>query len=510
VTGVSLLGHPLIAIGHTRGMAWTHTVNFSFRFALYELGLVPGQPTSYLYDGHAEAMRPQTVTVQARDAGGSLQPRSHTFWLTRYGPMVDVQPPAIAWNPVKGYAMRDINANYLRLMDQFLAIDRAQSVAELRRALVRWQGIPWVNTIAADSGGHAYYADLSVTPHITDQQIHDCVTPGVGTAALQAARLPVLDGSKPSCALGSDPDAVQSGIFGPSHLPQLERRDYVRNSNDPPWLANPHQPLTGYPFVVNDTTHDIGLRPRLSIKMVEGRLHGTDGEGPPGFTLGLMQRAALGDRNYSAELARDAVVSMCERNPVLIASDGGAVQTGPACGALRAWNLRADLDSRGEGLWKEFWLRVLGLSTPVWTTPFDAADPVDTPSGFAADSPDVKRAFADAVEYLQQHAIAPDATTGSLQHPGDVPLHGCDAQEGCFDDIGLSNSPTAPVSYHLADYAHPDFGTSSLQATTWTGRDAQPVAATILTYSQSTNPASPFSNDQAELFSSKTWLTSGG
>ena len=526
VAGVSLLGHPLIEIGHTAGMAWMHTVNFSFRFALYELNLVPGDPTSYIYNGQAEAMHPQTVSVTTRGSDGHLEQRTHVLWVTRYGPMVNVQAPALAWSPVKGYAMTDINATNLRLLDQFLAMDEAQSVTQLRRALVRWQAIPWVNTIAADSAGNAFYADISMTPHITDQQIHDCVTAPVGTLALQKARLPVLDGSNPACALGNDPDAVQPGILGPHNLPQLERRDYVRNSNDPPWLANPHHPLTGYPYVANDPDDDVGLRPRLAIKMIEARLHGTDGYGPPGSTVPLMERMTLNDRNLSAELARGPVVAMCQSNPMLLASDAKLIDVSHACNALERWDLHANLASRGEALWKEFWLRVVALQTPYWNKPFDPSDPVNTPNDFNAQSPDVERTFADAVEYLQQHNIAPNATVASTQvvnkRIGRIPIPGCTDAEGCFNVIELSNSPTVPVTYHIDDYAHPDFGSSSIQVTGWQtsiswrcrrGRGCRrrrvlrPHSETIMTYSQSANPASPFSFDQTLLFSRKRWIT---
>jgi hypothetical protein len=67
--------------------------------------------------------------------------------------------------------------------------------------------------------------------------------------------------------------------------------------------------------------------------------------------------------------------------------------------------------------------------------------------------------------------------------------------------------PITPVTYHLADYAHPDFGTSSLRATTWTA-SGEPTSATILTYSQSANAVSPFSHGQAPLFSRRRCVES--
>jgi hypothetical protein len=41
---------------------------------------------------------------------------------------------------------------------------------------------------------------------------------------------------------------------------------------------------------------------------------------------------------------------------------------------------------------------------------------------------------------------------------------------------------------------------------TWRKKTSCPDARTILTYSQSTNPSSPFFSDQTKLFSQKKWV----
>ena len=48
-------------------------------------------------------------------------------------------------------------------------------------------------------------------------------------------------------------------------------------------------------------------------------------------------------------------------------------------------------------------------------------------------------------------------------------------------------------------------GSSYVQAVTWNDGPC-PDAATILTYSQSANPRSPFFADQGPLFSRKQWV----
>ena len=40
---------PGVLIGFNEHVAWTHTVSAGYRMTLYELTLVPGDPTSYQY-----------------------------------------------------------------------------------------------------------------------------------------------------------------------------------------------------------------------------------------------------------------------------------------------------------------------------------------------------------------------------------------------------------------------------------------------------------------------------
>jgi len=71
VMGGTLSGYPPIGIGFNRHVAWTHTTSTARRFVLFQLKLVPGDPTSYLVDGRPEKMRQQTVTAAGR---------THTFY----------------------------------------------------------------------------------------------------------------------------------------------------------------------------------------------------------------------------------------------------------------------------------------------------------------------------------------------------------------------------------------------------------------------------------------------
>ncbi len=83
VIGAALQGVPVVNIGFTRGVAWSHTVSTARRFTPYELDLRRGRPTEYIVDGRAVKMRKRTVRVRVRGGGT----RRHTFYETRWGPV---------------------------------------------------------------------------------------------------------------------------------------------------------------------------------------------------------------------------------------------------------------------------------------------------------------------------------------------------------------------------------------------------------------------------------------
>jgi acyl-homoserine-lactone acylase len=154
-------------------------------------------------------------------------------------------------------------------------------------------------------------------------------------------------------------------------------------------------------------------------------------------------------------------------------------------------------------LWDEFFNRLNGPGgqhDAWWTVPYDRNDPLATPRGINATDPDVPRVLADAVEFLDANHVAPDAGLGSLQQYQGIPIPGCPDVFGCFNAISTSSGLTSSGKYGSVD-----FGSSFIMAVELTANG--PQARTILTYSESTNPASPHFTDQTRLFSRKQWVT---
>ena len=488
VIGAALQGVPAVNIGFTKGVAWSHTVSTARRFTPYELTLRGGRPTQYWLDGRPVKMRKRTVRVKVRGGGT----RRHTFYETRWGPVFSFASAGLTWGTEKAYALADVNANNFRLLNQWAEYDKAQSVADLRRAYKRVQGNPWVNTIAADSKGNAYYADESVVPNVDADLQSRCSSKNAIAPLLLNQGVVLLDGSRTRCRWKTDRDAIAKGIIGPKGLPRATRTDYVENSNDSYWLPSARFRLDGYPRIIGAEGTQRLLRTRLALTMAEQRLAGTDGLGPPGFTLPTLQQVMFGNRNLSAEMARDTTVAACQAS--------GRPDLAEACSVLAAWDTRADITSRGAVLWREYWLRLIGSGMP-WAVAYDPADPVSTPRGIDPADPKVLTALTAAVEDLRGKGIALDVPLGDLQAEprGNerIPIHGCSELEGCFNII--STERDAQGRYD------PFTGASFVMTAAFDNRGKVRGEA-LLSYSQSENPESPYYADQTRLFSQKQWL----
>ncbi|WP_354697620.1 Aculeacin-A acylase [Paraconexibacter sp. AEG42_29] len=495
VMGGSLLGVPIVLIGSTKGMAWSHTVSTARRFVPYQLTLVPGSPTSYIEDGQVKRMKAEKVTVKVTGPDGSLRSRTRTLYSSEHGSIFTqiLGLPLFPWNVVTAYALHDGNEeNFGRLFNHFFDMNQAQTVSDVEAILKKYQGIPWVNTIAADTAGNAYYADIGNVPNIPRSKYTECQT-ALGLVTDQLQRLPVLDGSRGSCKPGSDPDAVVPGILGRGNLPSLRRTDHVSNMNDSYWLSNPKQPLEGFSRIIGDERTARSLRTRLGIKQLEQRLDGTDGLPGKGFTLANLMTVGLSNRVYSGEIWRDDLVRGC---------------SSAACEVLRAWDLRNDLDSKGAILWQRFVTRLTGLlpiPLPAPASPFSGAfsadDAVNTPAGLNVLNPTVQTSLLQAVSDMQGAGLPLDATPRQGQtvtrRGEQIPIHGGPGGSGIFNVI----TPTWNPKKGYTEVVH---GSSYMQAVHL--KRGCPDIRTFVTYGESANPASVHSSDQTKEFSAKRWV----
>jgi acyl-homoserine-lactone acylase len=529
VAGASLQGLPFIGIGFTRDVAWTHTVDYASRFTLYELKLNPNDPMEYEYDGQWRGITSATVSAKVMTASGEMETRQKTFYSSHYGMIIDlgdINPLLGGWPLFNGNLMSIRDANLLtgiRSAGEFLQKAQATNMAGYEAALTN-VGNPVFHEFAADRHGDIFYGEVSAVPHVTTQQYKDCVVGFSKTISdLSNNAIVSLDGSRSACEWGEDADTPPgTNLFGLSSRAIIRGGGTVGNSNNSYWLSDPDKPLTGFPIVMGwlgGENMQQFLRTRINHLMIADRLAGTDVISPtPKFDAQTMKELMYMNRVHAAEVTLDDTLEICQTFAAVPPADVTTSQLDildEACRVLATWDRHVNLDSRGAQVFTEYWgaLRDAKLNEfqdviddqSFWLVDFDPAQPITTPRGIDQGLPAnidlVGRALISAGERLISNHVAFDAPWGEVQflerNGVNIPIHGGAGTMGVFGAIG--------VNLKDGGYRNPTGGNSYIQVVTWDESEC-PIADTILTHSQSTDPASPYYGDQTREYSAKRWV----
>lgn len=478
VMGASLPGLPVINIGFNQHVAWTHTVDTSKHFTLYRLTLDPKDSTRYLLDGKSLPLDKTTVTVQVKQADASLKPQSHTVYSSQFGPVVQ-WPGKLDWDRHYAFSLRDANLGNDRVLQQWYAMNRAANLKELQTSVHTLQGIPWVNTLAADDQGQSLYMNLSVVPNVSAVKLAQCSDPRAGLQMI------MLDGAHSACAWDIDPRAAQAGIFPADQLPQLERTDYVQHSNDSAWLANPKAPLAGFSPLISQDNIALGPRARFALQ----RLQSLDKQP---ISVSDLQSMVMDNEVYLAGQVMPDLLEFCAKQ---LGTDAVALQ--PLCSSLKHWDQRANLDS-GLGLVHFINLaKQLRQIPDAWRVAFDPAQPLTTPRGLAIYREPVAKALREAMlastADVAKRGLTANSTWGDIQVSGQIPIHGGPQELGIYN--AMQTVPRADGKREVIS------GSSYLQIVTFD--DKGPHAQGVLTFSLSSNPTSKHGKDQTQAFSQK-------
>ncbi len=530
VYGVSLVGTPLVQMGFNRDVGWSHTFSCGNRFTVYKLDLADGRPTAYRYGDEVREMVATTRSVEVLAEDGSTQTVEREMYASHYGPMLNL--PMLGWSDPVGFTYRDANIDNDRFFAQVQAMDTADGMDSFQRAVATHQGLPWVNTLAADRHGRAWYVDASTTPNLTSEAQQRFVTnvkTDPITALAYSLRVALLDGSDPRDEWQDDPAAPEPGILPFAALPQIERDDHVFNSNDPYWLPHrevqiaEHSPLCGL-------HHDkLSARTRMNALLASGQgpvtPSGTDGR----LTADDVLASVLGNHSLFAELLLDDVLARL-RGLGEVEVDGKPADVGRAAAILEAWDRRFDIDSVGAVVWREllasFTLEQRNDAGPLFAEGYDPEDPVLTPRGLAPapeSGPDpLVIALGRAVHALTGAGIDIDARLGDVQYVErggrHWPIHGGYEIEGIANVIAsvgtlaradLQPGPDLPdpvpgrtelTGLRVGGYPAV-YGVSFLMLLAY--GDDGPDARGLLVYGQSADPDSPHHSDQLDDYAAK-------
>ncbi|NRA55842.1 MAG: acylase [Gammaproteobacteria bacterium] len=484
VMGAALPGLPLLNIGFNNNVAWTHTVDSSNHFTIYRLDLDPQDDKKYLVDGKSYALKKQTLQIKVLNDDGLLSDISHDFYLSKFGPLI-TWPGLMDWGDNQAYALQDANLSNTRVLQQWYAINKAKDTLSLRDSVEKIQGIPWVNTLAADDKGNALYMNQSVVPYLLKKQLTACEIP-----ELAAEGLPGLKGNSSQCLWHVDPSSAQAGITPAAKMPTLLRDDFVQNSNDSAWLTNPKHPVEGFSPLVTRQDSKLKLRTRFALNRLQGDNL---------LTERFLEQMVTDNEVYLADLVLADLLAFC----VTQQSDESLTQ---ACSSLKSWDGQANIDSGLGFIYFDAFMNFFHNAKQGWRIPFDVQAPLNTPRGIDLNKPSningIKQALIEGGERIRKLKLADNARWGDIQ----LAIRGKDkiSLPGGYGDLGIYNvletaqqDDTKPAPLHV------EKGSSYIQLVTFTNEG--PQAKGLLAFSQSSEVSSPFYNDQTKLFSQQHW-----
>ena len=494
VFGATAYGLPFPMLGFTKNIGWGITHTTDKRSTLYELKLDPNNPKNYLYDNKSIPLQPLKIVVDTQNGA-----REHTFWLSQFGPIV--MGDALPWNKQNAYVFADPERKNNRFADTFYGIASAKNVTEIKDVQLKKLGSPWSNVTATDSAGNVFYSNISVTANITDQQLKDCVVTSKAKQFMDYD-VTVLDGSRSNCAWTIDNAAPQPGIIAAKDRPWSIRKDVMFNSNDSHWYhtLDSKDKSEGFAKVIGPEMTTRGERTRIAAYYAKEIINGGKITGSKGATPLKFEKLFFSAHNITADMIVDDLVKDCTQTPKVKSSKGMEIDIQSGCEALKNWDRRDTLNSRGSAFFAQFLSNLeqvpmtgFALTDKYWRVSFSPNDPVNTPRGFVSND-ETRAAFADTMIAFAQLGIKPDAKLGDIQSV---------TRDGITYPISgsrYSYHMTRPMAYTpLKGITEIRSGDSYIHDVAI--KPSGVSGRFIVTYSQSTNPKSPHFSDFTKVYS---------
>lgn len=527
--GASIGGFPLVQIGFNQHTSWTHTVSIpSFQYVVYQLNLVSGQPLSYSFqsqDGQRSMKQILTkklnidIKLESKDKPNILIPYTHTSYKTEYGPIISI-PEKLPWNQQQAYVLKDANEWNPDFINHWLNLNLAKNIDDIETTFRNYHGVSWVNTIGVTQSGEAFYFDGSSVFHLREPAQNQV---GLSIQRYGQPILPLQESTLPLVDECTNP----RGLMQYQNIPKLINKSYVQNSNSTYKYTNSQTPLPEYSPLYGNTKTPLNLRTRNSLKMIDRQISSPEKFSSPS----LFQDVLFANEVFLADLILDDLIEICQMNKTenihFVDNENftQTIQYENACEVLKNWDRKANLNSKGAILFREF---AFNFTTNMYKYPFNINDPILTPRGLR-NSKEVRSALAKTIYYLKkwginfdaelenyQHAILADNKGNSIENP--TPMHGGTHQEGIFniqissfEDNGtriprirvnkvVSSSGLSLLQNQLYDYPITN-GSSWIYAVNFTNDG--PKAKGLLVYSNSAHPDSPHYSDQYDDYKNK-------
>ena len=467
VSGASILGQPIPALGHSRWASVAMTTGGPDTADIFEEELNPQNPRQYMVDGKWRdlATRKEKIAVRKCDKKEcEVETREVPIDSTGHGPI-------IAHKGGKAYAVSIPYSEEVKLGDQVFKMMTARNLDEMKSALGMLQ-LMAQNIMVGTVQGDIYYQ--------------------------RTGRVPVrAKGTNPSLPIPGNKSANDwQGLHPMADLVQITNppQGYMQNCNISPAGLMKDSPLTAeryatYPYIFNDTNRPNHQRAAMAVELLSEFTRGDNK-----LTLDQAIDVAFNTQVFQADRWQERVRKGWENYEE--ASPGGGSSGASLKNAdsrelyelIQAWNRRSDPDSMGATAFRAF---KLGLGKEWANTVVPPANLTDNQvvQALSQGASQLKKDFgALRVPYGQIFRVARQG--GSRTYP---------VGGGSLQDVGMAT----PRAIGFAPAGKEMVGRSGQTSTQLVVLSNPPKSWSVIPLGESDNQASGHWDDQAEKLFSK-------
>ncbi|MFN0085616.1 MAG: penicillin acylase family protein [Blastocatellia bacterium] len=467
--GSTLPGLPALRAGFNAHLGFVQTNNAPDMADVYALKLSPESPDRYLFEGRPMPLTRREVSVEIKNADGSMRAETRSFEYSHLGPI-------IYRTKEQAFAYRSTQLDSYRHFEGFYRLSKARNLREWM-AVMRMNLLNYSNFTYADAAGNIlYFWNAQLPRRVDDGMSYDLDVPAETGKYVWQSLHPVAD------------------------FPQLlnPRGGYTQNCNNPPWFASLLNPLDPAKYPSYFERGELGLRPQMALEMLESQAK---------FSLDDVKRMKFNTKMLLADRVKSDLVKALKA----AADPSDDLRRGLA--VMEAWDNRAAAESKGTMLFLRFWDGYANTVKQPFATAWDKANPGKTPAGLA-DSAEALKAFTDAVQWTRKTFGSESVAWGEVNRYRfqgiDLPADGAPGNYGMFRVMRYTPQPDGKraAGWIAADKPLAGFGDAWVLAVEF----ARPVRAySILAYGQTADPSSRHSRDQIELYArheyKKLWFT---
>lgn len=445
VSGVALVGTPMLGIGFNDNLGWTHTVNTHDGVDLYELTL---EKEGYRWDGTVKNFFIEQKLITVKKENG-------IFKRAKLNVHRSVHGPVIVRNKKKAIAMRIVGLDRPNITKQYWQMMRAKNFKEFEKALSLLQ-MPMFTTMYADQDGNIMHLFGGHTP----------VRPEGNYAWKQIVP-------------GDTSKTLWTQYHTYDELPKILNPDsgWLQNANDPPWTTTFPRAIDPNEFPKYMAPRYMGFRPQRSARMLAKDSKISYEE----FVV-----YSLSTRMETADRVLDELIPA--------AKGSGNIKALQAAEILERWDRCADTQSKGAVLFKIFWNQFGGYPFEIPWSPDKA---MTTPDGLADADKAINvlvKAYDDVIKLYGNADVAWGEVHRLNMLGVDLPANGGGGGLGIFRVTGYGK---------MKDNRYRAGSGDSYKAVIEFGIPVH--AQALLTYGNASQPGSLHRTDQLELYSRKKY-----